>query len=200
MRTHILLFSLIFGFIFSLSAQQDRVAKKMEAMHQLFDLSDAQSEQIRSVFNETAEKLGEIRSLRQSDRRAFMQKKRGIMREMEQGITAALDDNQAAEFRAMIEERRANRRAQGGRSGRTQQAPATESQMPSKTKETTEEVYVEEVSSGEAESFEEPELTPIEESPAEAESPSSSNRSEVISKALDLLYEDVIKPAVRKKR
>ena len=197
MRIYLLLFTFIFGLIISLSAQEARIDKKMEAMHQLFELSADQSAQIKGVLTETADQLNEIRSLRQSDRRAFMQKKRTIMRGMEQGITAALDNAQAAEFRAMLEERRNQRRNQAGRSGRSQ--PSPESHSAPDTKEATEEVYVEEVATGESESFEEPEIAPIEESPVEAGN-SSSNRSELITKALDLLFEDVIKPVVRKKR
>ncbi len=107
--------------VFPLAAQTYsddlRIEKKMQGMHELFELTADQSAQILDVFIATAEKLDANRPARSTDRNAFRQERRLIMQEMESGISTVLDDTQAARFRVMLEEYRQRRREGAGTAG-----------------------------------------------------------------------------------
>lgn len=97
---------------FQLFAQSNPKADQMLArMESEFALSAEQSTEVRAILDQTITDMQGIRSLRQTDKRAFRQQKQSIMKQMESHMLAVLDENQAAQFEAM----RANsQKKQGG--------------------------------------------------------------------------------------
>ncbi|MEZ4828229.1 MAG: hypothetical protein R3C61_18370 [Bacteroidia bacterium] len=185
-----LLFILLSPYV---SAQSDpRVDKKMAGMHEIFELTDEQSAQIRAVFTTTATQLDKIRPLRQSDRNAFRRQRQQIMQNMETGVAAALDEAQAAQFSQMLAEYRARRRAavSGAAGTEVSDQEEVEAPLPQVGEISTENAT--EVSNMTMENE-----VVVEENSENA--PETSSKNEWLEKTLDFLYEDILMPAVRKK-
>lgn len=116
---------ILIGFLtlsfFQLSAQSNPKADQMLArMESEFSLTTEQSTEVRGVLDQTITDMQAIRSLRQTDKRAFRQQKQAIMKDMESSILAILDETQAAQFEAM--------RANSQKKQRRQQAAMAGSQ------------------------------------------------------------------------
>lgn len=182
------------GLFLPLTAQtysdDPRVEQKMQGMHDLFELSQDQSDQILAIFTDVAGQLDVIRPLRNTDRTAFRQQKRQIIQQMETQVLTVLDAQQAADFQAMRAEYR--QRKQAGRSN------GSAASKPEK------EVYVETIPSGAAGTTQLVEDTEWvgEESTETTESygETSISQPSLLEKTLDFFYEDVLMPAVRKKK
>ncbi|MDX2248743.1 MAG: hypothetical protein SF052_18295 [Bacteroidia bacterium] len=185
-------FLLLTGFFVRVSAQSDpRIENKMAGMHEIFELTDEQSEQIRAVFTTTAAHLDKIRPLKKTDPASFRQQRQQIMRKMDMGIVAALDESQAAQFRQMQAEYRAQR--QNGGTAKRASSGEVAGEVP------TEEVNEVEISTENVEEIsaqtEENEVI-VEENTENATKATSKN--EWLEKTLDFLYEDILMPAIRK--
>ncbi|MEZ4771618.1 MAG: hypothetical protein R3D00_00465 [Bacteroidia bacterium] len=187
-------FFLFLGLQINLPAQSDpRVDKKMEGMHQIFDLTDAQSDEIRSVLTATASQLDKIRPLRQTDRNAFRRQRQQIMQNMESGVTAALDETQAEQFRQMLAEYRARKRSGGNGSDPEESANEDVSAGKESPSGKISSGNISEISSMTQENEE-----IVEENTENAGQASVKN--EWLEKTLDFLYEDILMPAVRKRQ
>lgn len=187
-------FLLFLGLQINLSAQSDpRIENKMAGMHEIFELTDEQSAEIRAVFTATAAQLDKIRPLRKTDPASFRQQRQQIMRKMETGITATLDESQAAQFRQMQAEYRARKKAAGSAKGSPSGEVAGE--VPAENVDNVEisTENVEEISIPAEENEE-----VVEENAENAGQVSPKN--EWLEKTLDFLYEDILMPAVRKRQ
>ena len=180
----------------------NQIAAKMKAT---FNLTAEQSAQVQTVLEETAAKLQAIRSLRQTDRRAFRQKRRPIMQSMESDILAILDEDQAAQFRSMREEYKSRNQAGGNRNSNPSTNPGSKQPKqitgqisdpaPSEKSESSTEGEV-----LEAENEMEGEDEPVAESGQdEAGTNANDAQSEWVEKTLDFLYLELLKPAVQKR-
>lgn len=206
---NILFFLLLTGIFSQVSAQTNpKVEEKLAALDDLFDLTDIQTDEIRGVLNHTADQLSEIRPLRQTDRNSFRRERRAIMQEMEAGISASLDREQAARFEQMLQQRR--EKGQGGGSQVTPEQREKVSKSATISTENAvaqeepeEEVYIEEIPSGNTETED---VTTDESSEPTTEDWSSDDMSSADSQgdwlenALDFLYDDVLMPRVRNRK
>lgn len=195
--------SLFFLHIFAVSllslSAQSKMEQMVTTMQTTFDLTADQTEEVRTILNETAQEMQGIRQLRKTDRQAFRKARRPIMQNMESKLLTVLDDTQAEQFRQMRQN--SNRKGQGqGRTVAGASAPtiSTDKTEPISGPET-------EQTATEEESYTESSSTDVEESWEETDtsgtdSYSTSTKEDMLEKTLDFLYEGFLRPAVQNRK
>jgi len=138
---------------------------KVQALYNAFNenlsLREEQQQPVLDILHDTAAQLRESQSLKQSDVKAFRQKKRAIHQQMQSQMSSVLDEEQRIMFETAMAARRNARQGRGGKKGnKTQSSGATQ---------------------------------------LESLPPAQQMGVDALSRSLDFLFEEVLRPTVRNK-